>query len=418
MVNERIESPTNVLALMSPSGSDLFGRTRDYYRWQQDRTHNGTWPYSTVLHGAPRPSTTTSLESGNASKGVNFASQDYLGLSTHPQVVEAAKLAMDSFGVHSAGSGILQGNTTLSRILEEELASFLQMPHVLLFPTGWAAGYGAIQGLVRVDDFVVLDQFAHACLNQGANAATRNVVRFNHCDSDALRNELAKIRRVHTNAGILVVTESVFSMHSSTPDLADIQSACREYGATMMLDVAHDLGALAPNGGGAMEEQGVYGDPDLVMGSFSKTFGSNGGFIAVKDPSVKQFLKANSSAFTFSNALSPVQCAVVREALSIVGSAEGKKLRARLADVISYLRGGLTEAGWTISGRPSPIIPIVIGVEATAISAWRLLRDNDVFVNLAEFPGVPVRSARLRCQVSSNHSMADCTALINTLSKA
>ncbi len=217
----------------------------------------------------------------------------------------------------------MAGNTKYSLRLEETISRFLQLDHTVLYPTGWAAGYGVIKGLVRPADHVVMDGLSHACLQEGAYSATPNVHLHGHLNLDSVRRHLKRIRDKDASNGILVVTESLFSMDSDTPDLKALQELCREYGATLLVDVAHDLGAMGPGGRGFIGEQDMLGKVDIVMGSFSKTFGSNGGFVACKSAAVKQYLKFYGCSATFSNALSPVQAATVTKAFEIVQSDQG-----------------------------------------------------------------------------------------------
>src|SRR5262249_25642590 len=156
--------------------------------------------------------------------------------------------ALQEFGPHSASSPMLQGNTTLSLLLENALADLLRMEQVVLFSTGWGAGFGTITALIRPADHVILDHLAHACLQQGAQAATQNVRRHPHLDIEAVRRHLQEIRAGDTRNGILVVTEGLFSMDSDSPDLQTLQDLCHEYEATLLVDVAHDLGAIGPGG--------------------------------------------------------------------------------------------------------------------------------------------------------------------------
>ena len=386
-----------------PTGPELLGRTATFEAWRARRAEHGYWPYSRALHAAPGTETTITDATGQPAEGVNFASQDYLSLATSDTLKRAAIEAITRFGVHSAGSSAVLGNTSESLALEAELGDFLQMPYVTLYPTGWAAGYGITKGLVRLNDYVVLDALAHNCLMEGANAATRNVSLFRHLDHGNLRQLLARIRARDTHNAILVITEGLFSMDADVPDLAATQAVCRELGATLVVDVAHDLGALGPGGTGSLGAQGMLGQVDLVMGSFSKTFGSNGGFVASRESAVKQFLKVYSPSNTFSNALSPAQAAAVRAALGVVRSDEGERLRQRLMDNILTLRSELQAQGLTVMGQPSPIVPVLLGSEALTRRAAKLLPDHGVLANQVEFPAVPEGRARFRLQVMAGH---------------
>jgi 7-keto-8-aminopelargonate synthetase-like enzyme len=265
-----------------PRGIDLLGRTAEFLHWQELRRCNGYWPYSRSTEAAPLAICAAKDDSGRPVRGVNFASQDYLSLASHPEIKLAATEAIGEYGVHSAGSAAFLGNTKYSIALEQKIGEFLQMEHVVLFPTGWAAGYGVIKGLLRPNDHIVMDGLAHACLQDGAAAATSNVYLHRHLDATSARRWLSRIRARDSENAILVVTEGLFSMDSDTPDLAAFQALCREYQATLMVDVAHDLGCIGDDGRGHIGLQKLLGSIDLVMGSFSKTFASNGGFVACK----------------------------------------------------------------------------------------------------------------------------------------
>src|SRR6185437_3310123 len=216
---------------------------------------------------------------------------DYLSLSAHPDIMATAIETIERCGVHSAGSSALVGNTSHSVALERKISEFLNMDHVVLYPTGWAAGFGVVKGLVRSADHVVMDMLAHSCLQEGAHAATNNIHLFRHLDNEYCRNILTKIRAKDSDNGILVITEGLFSMDSDTPDLAALQALCDEFSATLVVDVAHDLGCLGKDGRGHIGMQNMLGKVDVVMGSFSKTFASNGGFVASKTRAVKEYLR-------------------------------------------------------------------------------------------------------------------------------
>jgi 7-keto-8-aminopelargonate synthetase-like enzyme len=388
-----------------PRGADLLARTAAVEAWHGQRAAHGLWQYARSLEGAPYPIASIRDEAGQGARGINFASQDYLSLASHPAVAEAAARALRDAGPHSAGSAVLLGNTKISLALEQAIAGLVQAEHVALFPTGWGAAFGAITALVQAQDHVVIDQFAHASLRQGASAATPNVVVNRHLDVAHVRQLLGAIRARDTEHGILVVTEGLFSMDSDTPDLALLQATCHEFGATLLVDVAHDLGALGAGGGGCIEAQGMLGKIDLVMGAFSKTFSSNGGFVATASRAVKRHLQLYAGPHMFSNALSPVQAAVILECVNIVRSDEGTSLRADLLRNAMNLRRLLADEGLDCMGMPSAIVPVLIGSEKVSRLVGKLLFDQSVFVNQVEFPGVPVGASRLRLQLMANHNM-------------
>lgn len=401
-----------------PGGIDLLGRTQGFFKWQNLRRQNGMWPFSRATEDGPSTVCSAQDDSGNKMRGVNFASQDYLSLSAHSGIKATAKEVIERCGVHSAGSPALVGNTSYSVKLERKIADFLQMKEVVLYPTGWAAGFGVIKGLVRSADHVVMDMLAHSCLQEGANAATNNIHLFRHLDNDYCRNILTKIRSKDKENGILVVTEGLFSMDSDTPDLAGLQELCHEFNATLVVDVAHDLGSLGENGRGHIGMQNMLGKVDIVMGSFSKTFASNGGFVACKSRAVKEYLRFYSAPATFSNALSPVQAATVLKAFEIVESDEGRAQREALMTNILSLRQHLRDAGLGYYGDPSAIVCVKMGSEGLARLVSRRLPDLGLVANLVEFPAVPKGQARIRMQVMANHSEHNIIKAVEILKQA
>lgn len=401
----------------NPKGAHLLERTEPLGEWLDRRAELNTWPYARTLQ--QRPASETVLTSQNARRvaGMNFGSQDYLGLAGHPDVIRAAKDAIDRYGLHAAASPMLQGNTVPGRALENALGEVLQTQHVILFPTGWAAGFGTITGLVRPHDSIVIDQLAHSCLMSGARAATQNVYLFRHNDVDALRNRLSKLRAKDAENAILVVSEGLFSMDSDSPCIEAMQKVCREFDAVLMMDIAHDFGASGPGGTGQIGMQKMIGKVDIVMGSFSKTFATNGGFMATNSRSARQFLGIYGGAHIFSNGISPVQTATALEALRIVRSDEGAALRARSFDNILRLRAGFESRGIECLGDPSNVVPVMCGDEVVAKITSKLLEENGLIANLVEYPAVPRERARFRFQVMASHSDAQIDRAVEVFAR-
>lgn len=402
----------------APEGPNLISRVAGFYEWQNLRREHELWPYARSTATAPMARCEAKSDTGAAFSGINFASQDYLSLSSHPAIKQAAIDAIGEYGVHSAGSAALLGNTANSLLLEQGLSSFLGGREIVLYPTGWSAGYGSVQGFVRSNDHVVMDILAHSCLQEGAKAATQNIHYHGHLNLEALARKLERIRRTDSENGILVVTESLFSMHSDTPDLGAMRALCDQYNATLLVDCAHDLGSIGDDGLGHLGLQNMMYAADIIIGSFSKTFASNGGFIAVRDKATAEYLKYYSATHTFSNALSPVQAATVLTALNIVRSEEGRMLRRKLMDNILYLRAEMTRAGLETLGDPSPIVPVRLGLEGVGRFASRHLMALGGIANLVEYPAVPQGGARFRFQVMASHSHDDIDQVVQVLAKA
>lgn len=408
----------DVLEYRSLPGRDLLDRLQPMTDWLDRRLLHKVDAYSKATEGRIQTRATALDRAGRKYSGVNFASQDYLSLSSHPEIVATAQQVAASRGVHSAGSAALMGLTDLTLKLEHEIASWLGYADSTVFPTGWGAGYGVIRALVRPGDHVVIDMLAHACLMEGTQAATPNVHGFAHLSAKGLESKLKRVRRDNPDSGILVVTESLFSMDSDTPDLRHAVNACREYGARLLVDCAHDLGCIGADGLGHLSAQGVLGDVDIVMGSFSKAFASNGGFVASNHPALKLALRYLCGPQTFTNAMSPIQTAIVLKALEIVRSQEGRNCRNRLMENILYLRARLADLGMVCLGAPSPIVPTVLG--GNAIS--RLICSETLFggslVNLVEYPAVSRNTSRFRLQVMADHTREDIDEFCEILKRA
>ncbi len=422
-MNEYPEAPIDALTssmrdFRMPHGADLLSRSERFYEWQNLRRQSGLWPFSRATDFGPRTEVLAADDRGNTMKGVNFASQDYLSLAAHPAIVETAIEALKRYGAHSAGSPALVGNTTHSVALEKKIADFVAMPECVLYPTGWAAGYGAIKGFVRSYDHIVMDMLSHVCLQEGANAATRNIRQFRHLDVEHCRKQLAAIRAKDVENGVMIIVESLFSMDSDVPDLRAFQNLAREYGATLLVDVAHDLGALGPGGRGFIGAQGMLGQIDVVMGSFSKTFASNGGFVCVKNRALKEYLRFFSPSATFSNALAPAQAAVVLKAFEIIESAEGQELRDELMTNVLALRGALDQADLGYYGEPSAIVCVKTGAEGLARLVSRRLPALGLLANLVEYPAVPKGAARFRMQVMAKHTPEQIARAVTIIGQA
>lgn len=415
MKNAKYVLAGSVANYLNSSGPGLLDRLDDHKNWWNARYEEGVDPYSKASTGPILAECRVEDRLGRSFCGVNFASQDYLALASHPDVKSAAKTAIDSYGVHSAGSPALMGNTAASLELERRLADFVGMSDCTVFATGWAAGYGAIRALVKKGDHIVIDQLAHASLMEGARNATQHVHTFPHLSVSGLERRIRRIRSEHPDAGILVVTESLFSMDSDTPDLVKHQELAETYHATLMVDVAHDLGCMGPNGGGHLEMQNLRGKVDVLMGSFSKTFASNGGFVASNHPALKLALRYGSGPLTFSNAISPVQAAIVVKALDIIQSNEGACFRAQMMNNAIALRDGLKQAGYEVMGDPSAIIPVILGDSARSRLITRFTLERGGLVNLVEYPAVAKNASRFRLQVMASHTQEQIDRFVDII---
>ncbi len=394
----------SMLDFRDVAGPDLFRRTEPFYDWQVGRRALGLWPYGKFVTGVIDAEMRVDLDARFGAASINFATADHLSLSKHPEIISAAERAIADFGLHSAGAANHLGNTALSQQLEIELGDFLKTEHVQLFPTGWGARYGVFQGLIRPSDHIVMDASCHAYRHEGAWTSSRNVYLYPHLEVEAVRRTLARIRSRDTSNAVLVVTDGIFAMESDAPDLAGLQEAAAEYGAFLMVDLANDLGALGPDGRGHLGLQEMVGRIDILIGSFSNTFASNGGFVATRSPAAKQYLSWFSGSSAHSNALSPIQAGIVLACLRIIRAKEGLERREALMRNVIELRGSLAQEGLPFLGIPSPVVPVVVGTEDIARLASGIVSSLGAVVNLAEFPSVAKGRARFVLQVMTSHS--------------
>lgn len=357
-------------------------------------------------------------EGGAEYAGLNVGSQDYLGLANHPRVAEAAIEAIERHGVHSSGSAPMGGGSVAARQLEARISAELGVAHTMLFPTGWAAGYGVIRGIVRAHDFIVMDALAHNCLQHGAQAATPNVTLFSHNSPESLERRVSRIRRDHPDAAILIVTESLFSMDSDSPPIEAFIDIRDRYDAHLLIDIAHDFGVLGPGGRGIVAGRASYANLDFIVGSFSKTFASIGGFFSTNDVNLVRGVQGYSGSYTFSNYLIPPQVAAVSEAMRITFSPEGDRLRGAVLDNCRHLRTALLAEGVKPLGAESAMVIIEVGDEALARRTYRNLLDDGVILNCVEYPAVKRGSARFRVQLTPGHSKADLDELARKLTRA
>ncbi len=408
-----------------PHGVSFTDRCTPFESWVDDLSAAGYFQF--CRHHATSPDTRSTVYGwgGQRYQGLNFASQDYLGLSRNDSVVQAAAKACVRFGTHSAGSEPMGGGLAEGKLLEREMASLVEHEYVVLFPTGWAAGYGVLKALVRPYDHIVLDALAHDCLQHGAKASTPNVSFFAHNDLDSLKKKLTKIRQTERDAAILVVTESLFSMDSDHADLKEFTKICREFEAATLVDVAHDLGAIGPEGKGVLAEYGAMQNIDFIIGSFSKTFACIGGFVASHSKGAAYYIRVYSGSYTFSNYLIPPQIAAIRTALSIVRSTEpgqGSDLRTKTLRNAESLRGHLQAVGLNVLGRASPLVLPQIGEERVARRAYKSCLENGLILNNVEFPACRRGAARFRLQVTPAHTEQDvreaAEILVNALQSA
>jgi 8-amino-7-oxononanoate synthase len=324
-------------------------------------------------------------------------SNNYLGLTTHPKVRQAAIDAIHRYGTSCTGSRFANGTLELHEQLEQELAEWVDKEAALIFTTGMQTNLGTISALVGKGDVVILDKDDHASIVDGARLGWGEIKRFRHNDIADLERVMEKLPQ---NAGKLVVVDGLFSMGGDLAPLPEIVSLCQKYGARLMVDDAHSMGVFG-GGKGTSEHFGVTDEVDLIMSTFSKSFASIGGFIA-GDEVVVHFIKHHARALIFSASISPSNTAAALAALQVMRE-EPERIQ-RVNQVGEYMRSEMRRLGFNIGASVSPIIPIFIGDDMGTILTWKLLFERGVFVNPVLSPAVPQGQQLLRTSYMATHT--------------
>ncbi|PWH18620.1 MAG: 8-amino-7-oxononanoate synthase [Anaerolineae bacterium] len=324
-------------------------------------------------------------------------SNNYLGLTTHPKVKEAAIEAIRRYGTSCTGSRFLNGNLELHERLEEELAEWVGKPAALVFSTGMQTNLGTISALVDRADVVILDKYDHASIVDGARLAWGETKRFRHNDLGDLERVLEKIP---PERGKLVVVDGVYSMEGDIAPLPELIELCRRYGARLMVDDAHSLGVLG-GGRGTAAHFGVTEGVDLIMSTFSKSFASLGGFIA-GDSDVIQYIQHHARALIFSASIPPANAAAALAALEVMRQ-EPERVQ-RVNAIGERVRTELRRMGYQTGNSQTPIVPILIGDDMRTVLAWKALFEAGLFVNPVLSPAVPEGRQLLRTSYMATHT--------------
>ncbi len=325
-------------------------------------------------------------------------SNNYLGLTTHPKVKEAAIEAIRKYGTSNTGSRFLNGTLRLHKELEEELAEFVGKEAALVFSTGYQTNLGTIQAIVGREDVVVLDRADHASIVDGAILSQGKILRFKHNDVQDLDRVLGK---VDPERGALVVVDGVYSMDGDIAPLPEMIAVCRKHGARLMVDDAHSMGVLGPQGNGTAAHFGVTDGVDLIMSTFSKSFASLGGFIA-GDADVVHYIQHFGRSMIFSASIPAANAAAARAALKIMK--EEPERRERLWAIAKRVKEELNNMGYDTGTSETPIIPIIIGDHLKTIFVWKRLFEEGVFVNPVLPPAVPPNRSLLRTSYMATHT--------------
>ena len=346
----------------------------------------------------------------NGRRTILAGTNNYLGLTFEPATVDAAVRAIEALGTGTTGSRIANGTHRSHTQLEEALARFLNRRSVLVFSTGYQANLGAIAGLAGPKDVIFVDADSHASIYDGCKLSGATVVRFRHNDPLDLDRRFARMSG--EGACKLIIVEGLYSMLGDQAPLAEFAEVKAKHGASLMVDEAHSLGVLGDHGRGAAEAAGVEADVDFVVGTFSKTLGATGGFLAANHPRFDA-LRFCARPYMYTASASPATIASVLAALGVVEARP--ELRDRLLANAIALREGLVALGFDIASPQGPIVAIRMPDEETAVFAWNRLLTHGVYVNLALPPGTPNNLCILRCSLSAAHTTAQIEGIAAAL---
>ncbi len=383
--------------------TDLFDKVANYDRAQTLRDH-AIYPYYRVVSSGQDP-----VVLMNGRPVVMLGSNNYLGLSSHPEVKVAAAEALEKYGTGCAGSRLLNGTLDIHVELEERLARFMRREAVITFATGYQANVGAISALLGRHDEVFLDSLDHASLLDGVRLGFAKDRKFKHNDMADLEKKLAA---APDHTGKLIVVDGVYSMEGDLADLPRIVALARRYKARVFVDEAHGVGVLGTHGRGACEHFGVESEVDLVMGTFSKSLAAVGGFIA-GSRHVIDYIKHNARSAIFSAAPSPPVIGAVKRALDIL-EREPERRKA-LWENTDYMKAALPALGFQIGKPESPVIPIVVGQDEIAYEMAVRLQDEGVFANPVVSPAVQPGNAMIRTSYMATHTRAHLDIALEAL---
>ena len=373
---------------------DLFAKCyapsmADQYR------EKGIYPYFRALETRQGPEVVM-----EGKRRIMLGSNNYLGLTSCPEVVEAGIKALEEFGTGCSGSRFLNGTLTLHLELEDELARFLRKEAVMTFSTGFQSNLGIISALVGRSDYMILDRENHASIYDGTRLSFGKMLRYRHGDMADLERCL---QQVPESAGALVITDGVFSMGGDIADLPSIVRLAKQYGARVMVDDAHGLGTIGEGGRGTASHFGLEREVDVYMGTFSKSLASLGGYMAA-DARVVDYVRHNSRPFIFSASIPPASCATALAALRHLE--QHPELPKRLGDLSDHFRAALKARGLAIRESRTPIVPIFTYQAERTLHIAKDLYENGVYVNTVLPPAAPADGCMLRTSLMATHTEA------------
>ena len=391
--------------------SDLFSKFDDLIALREGLLSSGvTDPFNLVMERVESPTVAIC----NGRRTILLGTYNYMGMTFDPDVIAAGKQALDDYGSGTTGSRVLNGTYAGHKACEEALKDFYAMDHAMVFSTGYQANLGIISTIAGKGDYIVLDIDSHASIYDGCALGNAQIVPFRHNDIEALEKRL---KRIPEGAGKLVVLEGVYSMLGDIAPLREMVAVSKANGAMVLVDEAHSMGFIGENGRGVAEAQGVIDDVDFIIGTFSKSVGTVGGFCVSNHPKC-EILRLVCRPYVFTASLPP--SVVATAATSIRKLMHGTNKRAHLWENSKRLHGGLKELGFTLGTETpqSAIIAVIMPDLEKGAAMWEALLAEGLYVNLARPPATPANMTLLRCSLCAEHSDEEVGQILNIFEKA
>lgn len=384
---------------------NIFDKCYDFTR-AEEAQEMGMYPYFTPIQEVMGNKVKV-----DGKEMIMVGSNNYLGLINHPRVMKAAKEAVDRYGVATCGSRFLNGTLDIHTELEERLAKFMKMEAALAFSTGFQTNQGIISTLIGRGDAVVIDRMVHASIIDACRLSYGDAHKFKHNDMADLERIISSL---DNDIGKLIVVDGVFSMEGDLANLPEIVEIAKKNNAKVMVDDAHGIGVMGKIGRGTAEHFGVEDDVDLVMGTFSKSFVSLGGFVA-GEKKVISYIKHFARSLIFSASITPASVATVLATLDIIENEPER--RERLWQITEKMKSGFQAMGYNTGPTETPIIPVIIGNDEMAFKLWRLLREAAIFTNPVIYPAVPKNQSLIRTSYSATHSDEELDTVLASFEK-
>ena len=397
--------------VLQGTGTDLFSKFDPLIELRRSLLATGQEdPFSLVMERVVSPTVAVC----NGRETILLGTYNYMGMTFDPDVIEAGKQALDDFGAGTTGSRVLNGTYAGHKAVEQALKEFYAMDHAMVFSTGYQANLGIISTIAGKGDYIVLDIDSHASIWDGCKLGDAEVVPFKHNDIEAMEKRL---KRIPEGAGKLVILEGVYSMLGDIAPLKEMVRVAKENGAMVLVDEAHSMGFIGANGRGVAEDQGCLDDVDFVIGTFSKSVGTVGGFCVSNHPKF-EIMRLVCRPYVFTASLPP--SVVATAATSIRKLMHGSNKRAHLWENSKVLHQGLRDAGFTLgTAEPqSAIIAVIMPDLERGAAMWEALLKEGLYVNLARPPATPAGMTLLRCSLCAEHSAEQVQTIIGMFKRA